>query len=232
MFGTLTLIVARILCVLWGYVFGLFQTAFFYGKMHGIDIREHGSGNAGTTNALRVLGTKAGLIVFAGDCIKCILAVLLCGFAFKSVFGAEIYGQYKYLIKIYAGAGAVLGHNFPFYLNFKGGKGIASTAGLIISFGGWFIPVGFVMFFGCFLTTHYVSLGSLMLYTGFFVQMIIMGQTGLLNTPQNILIEMYIVTFLLLVMAFVRHKENIKRLLSGTERKTYLIKKNKADEEK
>ena len=64
----------RIICIIIGYVFGMFQTAFFYGKMHGIDIREHGSGNAGTTNTLRVLGTKAGLIVFAGDVLKCMIA--------------------------------------------------------------------------------------------------------------------------------------------------------------
>ena len=67
----------RVICLLIGYVFGLFQTAYFYGKTKGIDIRKYGSGNAGTTNALRVLGTKAGLIVFAGDCLKCIIAVCL-----------------------------------------------------------------------------------------------------------------------------------------------------------
>lgn len=63
----------RVICLLIGYVFGLFQTAYFYGKAKGIDIRKYGSGNAGTTNALRVLGTKAGLIVLAGDCLKCIV---------------------------------------------------------------------------------------------------------------------------------------------------------------
>ncbi|MBQ2100633.1 MAG: glycerol-3-phosphate acyltransferase, partial [Lachnospiraceae bacterium] len=67
----------RVIAILIGYIFGLFQTAFFYGKLHGIDIREHGSGNSGTTNALRVLGTKAGLIVFLGDCLKCILAIVV-----------------------------------------------------------------------------------------------------------------------------------------------------------
>ena len=67
----------RVICLLIGYVFGLFQTAYFYGKAHGIDIRQHGSGNSGTTNALRVLGTKAGLIVFAGDCLKCMAVVPL-----------------------------------------------------------------------------------------------------------------------------------------------------------
>ncbi|MBQ8596705.1 MAG: glycerol-3-phosphate acyltransferase, partial [Lachnospiraceae bacterium] len=74
----------RIVCLVIGYVFGLFQTAFIYGKLNGIDIREHGSGNAGTTNALRVLGTKAGLIVFAGDVIKTVLAIVICGLIFKN----------------------------------------------------------------------------------------------------------------------------------------------------
>ena len=68
---------ARIICLLIGYVFGLFQTAFFYGKTKGIDIREHGSGNSGTTNALRVLGPKAGVIVFLGDCLKCLIDICI-----------------------------------------------------------------------------------------------------------------------------------------------------------
>ena len=67
----------RILCLVVGYLFGLFQTAYFYGKLHGIDIREHGSGNAGTTNTLRVLGTKAGVIVLVGDILKCMIATSL-----------------------------------------------------------------------------------------------------------------------------------------------------------
>ncbi|MCR5503402.1 MAG: glycerol-3-phosphate 1-O-acyltransferase PlsY [Lachnospiraceae bacterium] len=219
----------RLWCVLIGYGFGLIQTAFILGKMNGIDIREHGSGNAGTTNTLRVLGTKAGLIVFAGDLVKCVLAVLCCGFIFKNVLG-DSYEEFRYLIKLYAAAGAILGHNFPFYLNFKGGKGIASTAGLILSFSGLCSIVGAVMFFGSFLTTHYVSLGSLMMYLGFFVQMVIMGQMGLFGASRPVLIEMYAVTFALLIMAFYRHRENIKRLLSGTERKTYLSKKGKEKE--
>ena len=68
----------------------MFQTAFIYGKLHGIDIREHGSGNAGTTNTLRVLGTKAGLIVLAGDIIKCILAIVISGAVFGATHGDEI----------------------------------------------------------------------------------------------------------------------------------------------
>lgn len=213
----------RILCVVIGYVFGLFQTAYFYGKSKGIDIREHGSGNSGTTNALRVLGTKAGLIVFAGDCLKCILAVVLV----RVLFG-KTYADMIYLLCIYTAAGAILGHNFPFYMGFKGGKGIAATAGFVLSFHPSFIPVGILLFFGPFFITHYVSLGSLLVYVGFVTQLIISGQLGLFgDMSQAHLIEMYIVAFLLAVMAFWKHRANIVRLIHGEENKTYLSKKNR-----
>ena len=212
----------RIVCLVIGYVFGLFQTAYFYGKMKGIDIRQHGSGNAGTTNALRVLGTKAGLIVFAGDCIKCILAVLT---------ARLIYGNSRpemiYLLCMYAAAGVILGHNYPFYMNFRGGKGIAATAGLIISLHPVFYPMGILLFFGVFAITHYVSLGSLLIYAGLMIEMVICGQLGLFDMSQPLLNEMYVVTAFLTVMAYWRHRANIGRLLRGEERKTYLFKKNK-----
>lgn len=212
----------RIICVIIGYVFGLFQTAFIYGKLHGIDIREHGSGNAGTTNTLRVLGTKAGLIVLAGDIIKCILAIVLCSVLFDKTHPNEIY-----LLKLYAAAGAILGHNFPFYLHFKGGKGIAATAGLILAFHPYFIIMGVIVFFGIFFTTHYVSLGSLLVYAGLMIQMVIAGQMGVFGASQQVLNEMYIITALLTILAYYKHRENIKRLLKGEERKTYLTKRNK-----
>lgn len=217
----------RIICLVIGYLLGLFQTAYIYGKMHGIDIRQHGSGNAGTTNTLRVLGTKAGLIVFAGDVIKCILAVVIC----TLIFGKS-HPDMVYLFKMYAAAGAILGHNFPFYLNFKGGKGIAATAGLILSFHPYFIPVGVLMFFGAFLTTHYVSLGSLLVYAAFIIQLVVSGQMGLFGAmSQSLLVEMYIVAGFLTVMAYYKHRENIVRLVKGQERKTYLFKKNKTEAE-
>ena len=196
----------RLYCILIGYVFGLFQTAFIYGKLHGIDIRNYGSGNAGTTNTLRVFGTKAGLLVLFGDIIKTILAVVLCGALFGKAHPEELY-----LLKLYAATGAILGHNFPFYLHFKGGKGIAATAGLVLSFH----------------PTHYVSLGSLLVYAGIMIQMVVSGQMGLFHTSQGILNEMYIITAFLTIMAYYKHRENIKRLLKGEERKTYLTKKNK-----
>ena len=217
----------RLLCLILGYFFGAFQTAYFYGKMHGIDIRTMGSGNAGTTNTLRVLGTKAGLIVLAGDVLKTVLANTAARLFIISRFTDP---SLEYLLVLYTAAGAILGHNFPFYMQFKGGKGIASTFGLMLSIHPWFSPMGFVMFLGAFLISHYVSLGSLLIYAGFVIQMLVMGQTGAFGElSQAILNEMYVIAFLLMAMAYWKHRENIKRLLTGTERKTYLFKKNKVD---
>ena len=214
----------RIICLAIGYVFGLFQTAYFYGKLHGIDIRNYGSGNAGTTNTLRTLGTKAGMIVLFGDIVKCILAVVLTNLLFR-----ETYPDLIYLLKIYAAAGAILGHNFPFYLKFKGGKGIAATAGMILSFHPYLIPMGVILFFGIFFTTHYVSLGSLAVYAGFMIELVVLGQMGVFGMSQEALVEMYLVAGFLTVMAYYKHKDNIKRLLGGTERKTYLTHKHKTE---
>ena len=211
----------RILCLAVGYLFGLFQTAYFYGKLHGIDIREHGSGNAGTTNTLRVLGTKAGVIVLVGDILKCMIAIFLCRYVFSASHPDMVY-----LLQMYTAAGVILGHNFPFYMHFKGGKGIAATAGLILSFHPYFIPMGVIIFFGIFFTTHYVSLGSLLVYAGFMIEIIICGQNGVFHMSQTSLNEMYVIAALLTVMAYYKHRENIKRLLSGTERKTYLTHKS------
>ena len=217
----------RIICLLIGYLFGLFQTAYFYGKAHGIDIRQHGSGNSGTTNTLRVLGTKAGLVVFAGDCLKCVAAVVIV----RLIFGGS-HPDMVYLLCLYAGAGTILGHDFPFYMGFKGGKGIASTAGLIIAFHPYFIVMGVILFFGTFLTTHMVSLGSLLVYAGLLIEMVVCGQLGVFGAmPQAYLIEMYVLAGALTAMAYWQHRQNIVRLIQGNERKTYLFKKNKVDVE-
>lgn len=212
----------RIICVLIGIAFGLIQTAYFYGKSKGIDIRQHGSGNSGTTNALRVLGTKAGLIVFAGDCLKCITAIVLV----RLIYG-ETQSDIIYLLCLYTGMGVILGHNYPFYMQFRGGKGIAATAGLIIGLHPYFYPMGILCFFGIFALTHYVSLGSLLVYAGFFVEMIICGELGVFGDMSRAhLLEMYAVTLFLTCMAYWKHRANIVRLIKGEERKTYLFRKN------
>lgn len=135
------MILARILALVVGYFFGTFQTGYFYGKAHGIDVREHGSGNSGTTNTLRTLGWKAGAVTFFGDLFKAIIAVLIFYFIYRNT-----YPQAVKCIELYAGFGAVLGHNFPFFLNFKGGKGIACTSGVILAVCPIAAPICLVLF--------------------------------------------------------------------------------------
>lgn len=213
---------SRLVCLLIGYCFGLFQTAYFYGKLKGIDIRTMGSGNAGTTNTLRVLGTKAGFIVLAGDILKTVLAIAL-----VRVWVVPHGKEWEYLLVMYTAAGSILGHNYPFYMQFKGGKGIAATAGLLFSFHPVLAVTGVAVFLLVFNLTHYVSLGSLTVYAVFLVQLIYMGQNGVFGSvEQVVLTEMYILTFLLLLMAYWKHRENIVRLWKKEERKTYLFKKN------
>ena len=101
----------RVVCLLIGYVCGLFQTSYLIGKKNHIDIREHGSGNAGTTNAMRVMGTKAGVLTLLGDCLKCVIAMAIV----SALFGKN-HVDMQMLLHMYAGAGCILGHNFPFYL--------------------------------------------------------------------------------------------------------------------
>ena len=204
----------RLLCILIGYIFGLFQTGYIYGKFKGIDIRERGSGNAGTTNALRTLGTKAGIITFVGDCFKCVLAVV----TVRLIFSGE-YGDIKPLLTVYTGLGVVLGHNYPFYLKFRGGKGIASTAGLILTLDPLLSLIALATFGAAVGITKYVSLGSLLLAAEFLVGVIIYGFLGRWSLSQPQLIEMYIVVAVITVMAFFRHRRNIKSLVKGTERK-------------
>ena len=212
----------RLICLIIGYCCGLFQTSYIYGRTHGIDIREQGSGNAGTTNALRTLGVKAGVITFLGDCLKCIVAVVLV----KLIFGNS-YADCIKLLGLYAATGTILGHNFPFYMKFKGGKGIAATAGLLISFDLRLTLIALVLFLLAFFVTHYVSLGSLLVYAVFLIGTIVLGQMGAWGMEQHYLNEMYILAALLTVLAVYRHKDNVKRLLKGTENKTYLSSKNR-----
>lgn len=211
----------RLACLVIGYCFGLFQTAYIYGKTQGIDIRTKGSGNAGTTNALRVLGKKAGAIVLIGDVLKCVLAFLVASFLFS---GSGIPGK---LLGLYAGVGAVLGHCFPCYMQFRGGKGIACLAGLLAVFDIRVFLVCMAVFFLILATTHYVSLSSLLGVLSFLIVTVIMGQTGKLGVPPEYLREIYIVIAFVVALAWYQHRGNIGRLLSGTERKTYIFKKNK-----
>lgn len=203
----------RLISVVIGYIFGLIQTGYLYGKANHIDIRNHGSGNAGTTNALRTLGWKAGVITFIGDSLKCIAAVMIVRLLFRQ--NAQVS-----LLAIYAGLGAVLGHNYPVHLKFKGGKGIAATAGLVLAINPIMFLTIAVVFIGIVLVTQYVSLGSLIIMVLFVIEVIFMGQTGRLGLSGASLYEYYVIAVILAILAFWRHRANIQRLLNGTENKT------------
>lgn len=208
----------RILCVLIGYVFGLFQTSYLYGRINGIDIREHGSGNAGTTNALRTLGKKAGVITFFGDALKCLFAVILV----KKIFGPYYDlpdDQMSILLGVYTSMGVIIGHNYPFYLKFRGGKGIAATGGMIASLDPIIMIAEIFTFAGTVLITRYVSLGSILVVLELLVWVIVYGTIGKWGLSPEHLAEMYAVMTFLTVLAIWRHRANIKRLLNGTERK-------------
>ncbi|MCR4672939.1 MAG: glycerol-3-phosphate 1-O-acyltransferase PlsY [Lachnospiraceae bacterium] len=193
-----------IVCLIIGYLFGCVQAGYFFSIfVKHDDIRKHGSGNAGTANTIRTYGKKAGYIVYAIDAVKVIIAVLVIWFA---VYRGD--PDIRFL-SMAGGLGAVLGHNFPFYLHFKGGKGIAATSGLMMTLGAPMIILCLLAFFVPYAVTKYVSVGSLVL-TGLFplwVALLYRGQTGML-----------IIAIIIAVMAWIQHRENIVRLLNGTER--------------
>ena len=219
----------RILCVVIGYVFGIFQTGYIYGRLNNVDIRDFGSGNAGTTNAMRVLGKKAGIITYIGDMLKALLA----GLAIRGIFGLCL-GCTKeevFLLVIYAGVGVILGHNYPFYMGFKGGKGIAASSGVVISlFDVRLILLGFSTFVVIALISKYVSLASICMMTGFFVEFVVFNQLGKLEplSGSKFSYEAYALVLFMTVLAIFKHRSNIGRLLNGTERK---IGQNKEKQE-
>ncbi len=186
-----------LLCLVVGYLLGSFSTGILVASKKGHDIRAEGSHNTGASNALRILGLKGGALTFAGDFLKAALAVCA---------GLLIGGQ---LCGMMGGLGAVLGHNWPLFFGFKGGKGIAcSTAVLLILFP-W---QGLVSAALCLLViyfTRYISIGSLTMLSVFFLLMLFtMG------------IWPYAVwSLILLVLGFYRHRGNLQRLRDGTENK-------------
>ena len=212
-----------------GYLFGLIETGVLYGKMKGVDIRKHGSGNLGMTNALRVLGPKAGLVVFIGDLLKAFIPCLITNIAFR-----YIYPDSYMLYVLYTGLGAVLGHNFPFYLKFKGGKGISSSAGAIIGLlNPWMCLILLSIFVIAVLITKYVSVGSIVLMISFLTCYVIFALNDWLCFDRSVsesnaaMIESIVLAAFLAILAIARHKDNIKRLIHHEENKLSLHKQEK-----
>ena len=212
----------RLICLAVGYVCGLLQTGYLIGEMSHVDIRKKGSGNAGTTNALRVLGWKAGLLTFAGDVLKILIPCILV----RVIFASRPDVVHVYML--YTGLGVTLGHNFPFYLHFKGGKGIAVMAGLFAAVDWRLAAVCLVVFAAIVATTRYVSLGSLAIAAVFSVWNIGMGYLGAYGLAGSLYVEYCVLSLIITVMAFWRHRANIGRLMRGTENKVGAKKKEEA----
>ena len=209
-------LLAIILLVI-GYFFGCFSTGYIVGKMNGHDIRTEGSGNIGTTNALRTMGAKGGALTFGGDLLKAFIPTLVVRFVMCPRMDMDL--EYTYLFTLIVGLGVVIGHNFPFELHFKGGKGIAVSAAVIVAssagtrLGWWMIAGGIVLFVAVVALTRYVSLGSLMVIWYFPIYTV----CRFIKSP--VAVYMIIVSMLFVILAYIKHAGNIKRLLNGTERK-------------
>ncbi len=211
----------RLLCLAIGYAFGLIETGFIYGKIKRTDIRKHGSGNAGTTNVLRTFGAAGGAVTFLGDFLKAVVAGLLVWFIFRD---QPI--EYIKMYQMYSAMGAVLGHDFPFYMGFKGGKGIASSAGGLIIVD----PIGTCATLVCFVlivaASRYVSLGSISAAVIMTIAHILSGQfLGTYGAPGQCMVENYAVMVFMAALAIYKHRENIGRLIKGRENKLSIGKK-------
>ena len=205
---------ARLISILIGYACGHFITGFFYGKTQHVDLREVGSGNVGTTNTYRNLGPKAGILTLLGDVFKVVLSVLIVWLIYHNSAGVNVK-----VLEYYAALGTILGHNFPIFMKFHGGKGIACTGGLMRAVCPICVPVCLTIFIVTVLTTKYVSLSSILVCISFFVQILIFGQNGMLGLTGADLIEVYILAGVVMVLGIARHHANIGRLIHGTESK-------------
>ena len=214
------MLAARVVSLLIGYIFGMFVSGFFLGKFKHVDLREKGSGNVGTTNTARVLGLKYGAITLLCDCLKPVLASLVVWL----IFGRAYAGHIRLLI-LYASFGAVLGHDFPAFMKFKGGKGVATSVGLILLCFPQAFPICAVLFFSAVGITRYVSLGSILAAVGFGAQAIVMGYLGWLSYPAGNVGEAVVIAEIISVLVIILHRSNIARLRNGTENKVSLHKK-------
>lgn len=198
-----------VLIILFAYLVGSFPTSIVVGRMtQRIDIREYGSKNAGGTNAFRVLGWKAGLFVAVVDILKGVLATLL----IAKIRVDPLMLDYE-LVQIIAGTFAVIGHIWTVLAKFKGGKGVATGAGLIIALFPWASLICFIIFAALVLTTRYVSLGSIIATSSLpFVLLTFDRMFG--KSVSNSLLAFSILISGLIIFT---HRSNIRRLLNGTE---------------
>ncbi len=227
-------VLAYIIVAVAAYLLGSIPTGFLVAKAKGIDIRSVGSGNIGATNAMRVLGKPAGIFVLLMDMLKGWLAVYLGAIIYRILFqhfmsGPDINGFYSLpqtqeirKFALIGGIFAVLGHNYTCWLKFKGGKGIATTAGVFLALAPWALLVALVVFILAILFTKYVSVGSI-------AGAIALPATVWIMSPQNLFL--CIVTTALGVLAIYKHKSNIQRLMAGTEnrlgKKSSIMEKKK-----
>ena len=195
------------------YLLGSIPTGFLVAKAKGIDIRSVGSGNIGATNAMRVLGKPAGIFVLLVDAAKGFVACVFAAIYFDQfVPGPDHFDDAYWVLSkrlmLIAGIFAVLGHNYTCWLKFKGGKGIATTAGVYLALAPAALGIALTVFILAILLTRYVSVGSI-------AGAIALPTAVWILSPHNLLLG--IVTTALGALAIYKHKSNIKRLMQGTE---------------
>lgn len=193
-----------IICLVIGYFFGNISISYLIGKANNVDIRDHGSGNAGATNVLRVVGKREAILAFLGDAIKAVLAIWLVKYLLYPADDIIV------ILSLITGIGVIIGHNYPFWLEGKGGKGIASTGGVMFAFDWRIALIAILIFAMVILVTKYVSLASLTLIFILPIYLII-------SYPGQL--HIHLLGWVFVVFAFYRHKDNIKRLINGNERK-------------
>ncbi len=201
-----------IIALLTAYILGSIPTSYIMGKLiKGIDIRDFGSGNVGATNALRILGTKVGVFTLIIDIGKGFIAVTIARFIIEDPAD---------LIMILTGLFAILGHIFTIFLKFKGGKGVATSAGVFIALVP--IPVALALFVFVFTVwlSRFVSLGSILAALTLFISELVMNICISFTE-----LEFLIFTFIIALFIIIRHKANIQRLINGNENKISFKKK-------
>ena len=199
------------------YILGSIPTAVWLGKaLYGIDVREHGSQNPGATNTFRVLGKKAGVMVMLGDIIKGMLAASLAIPLMKMGLVSE---SNLIITKIVFGIVAVFGHIFSVFLNFKGGKGVATLLGMMIAIQYEVALISVAIFIVTLLLSKYVSLASIV---SAFAFPVVLWFVPRFKTTEPLLI---LFGFILFIVILWTHHKNIRRIIDGEERKTYLIRR-------